>query len=688
MKLTASILKRLKFTEKSAPLAFFIACLISFGLLIPTLGYYMDDWPYVFYAYNKGIGSLQEMLHYDSRPNAGWLFMLGFKTLGFHPIAWHIVNLILRWLTVTLIWLLIKTIWQHRNKEALYISLIFSTYPFFMLQHFAVGYTHHWFGFIAFALSLLLMTKAINKKKSTRLSLIMLALGLEATHLFTSEYFSGLEFIRLPILWILISRLENNFFKKLTKVFFAWLPYLAVLIAYTYWRVAIFQNPPGITRNSPVIFLQLLSQPIQALGHLIAAFIKDTIAVLTIGWQQSMDVDLINFTSVYSLFRMAISILFCFLVYLYLSGQRFNSDEVDDDWKSGSLLVTIVALATAGLPTWLIEKSIVEGKNLVSASRFGLPTMLGAAFFIVLVVNYFISDHKKRLLFISLLLGLSINFHINNTHQFKVSWEKQERLAQQLIWRAPNITPGTAILTDEEVLGVMGDYATSFFINTVYQPKDIKNSPPYWYFPFYYTYPNISKLLQGISLEGTKHSIKFSGNSKQMLLLSYNPELDRCLWILQPQDTNLRLVSEDMRKLSQGSNIDLIKLVDGTQPTLPESIFGKRSNLGWCYYFEKADLARQFQQWNEVTQLWKEAESMGERPSNGFEYLPFIEGLAQTGDWLQVRDLTILAKNITKGLEPSLCTTLDRVKKNAYPSVERDDTVKELKVKLECKNYQ
>ena len=141
---------------------------------------------------------------------------------------------------------------------------------------------------------------------------------------------------------------------------------------------------------------------------------------------------------------------------------------------------------------------------------------------------------------------------MDNTKEFQYSWEKQERLAQQLIWRAPVVETGTTFLTDEEVLGVMGEYAVSFSINTMYQVENFGNTPPYWYFPFYYTNPNINDLLQGAPLEYSKFSISFSGNSKQMLLLSYNPELNRCLWVMQPQDVNLRLVSKDMSQLSAG----------------------------------------------------------------------------------------------------------------------------------------
>jgi len=170
-------------------------------------------------------------------------------------------------------------------------------------------------------------------------------------------------------------------------------------------------------------------------------------------------------------------------------------------------------------------------------------------------------------------------------------------------------------------------------------------------------------------------------------LLSFNPEMKRCLWVMQPQDTNLRLVSDDMRQLAAGSDISLIMQTD-LEPTLPESIYGKQNSQTWCYYFEKADLARQYAQWDEVARLWEESRSMGEQADNGFELIPFIEGYGHLEDWDQVKGLTRSAKKITAGLEPSLCTALDRLMANAPASRERDDTITILKDDLKCGNYQ
>jgi len=681
--------QNITFPENSAPIAFFVISFLGFGLLIPSLGFYMDDWHYVFYAKSLGIESLQAMLTYDSRPNAGWLYMLGFRILGTSPIAWHVFTFALIVIATWTYWLFIRALWKTQRYNAAYIAILFAVYPFFMLQSSPVGYTHLWVGLIAYNVSLLLMVMAVEKTSPMKWVLTSIGMALVALHLFVSEYFAGLEVARGVVLWVLLTRTETKLPRKLMRIFWDWLPYLVVLGGFFFWRVVIFQNPEGVTRNEPIILGMLATEPLKTISFLITAFITDSLSVLTIGWQKATNANLYKFDSPFAQFRLAVSVLGFALSYFYFKKLSVNSADESDSttWRKDSAILALAALLTGGLPIWVIGRSIVESSNLISASRFGLPTVFGAALLTFLLVDHFVTDRNKKNLLFALLVGLALNFHLDNAKEYQYSWEKQERFAQQLLWRAPAIEPGTAILTDQEIVGVMGEYAVSFSINTTYQASGFGNNPPYWYFPFYYTNPNVNDLLQGVPLEYSKLTMQFNGNSKQILLVDFNPEMQRCLWILQPQDTNLRLVSDDMRKLSAGSDINLIKQTE-TEPTLPKEIYGETNSQTWCYYFEKADLARQYGQWDEIVRLWDEAKATGERPDNGFEYIPFIEGLGHTGDWEQVKEMTKFAKRVTSGLEPSLCGAMDRLAVSAPASQERDNTIQGLKEDLDCSSYQ
>ena len=70
------------------------------------------------------------------------------------------------------------------------------------------------------------------------------------------------------------------------------------------------------------------------------------------------------------------------------------------------------------------------------------------------------------------------------------------------------------------------------------------------------------------------------------------------------------------------------------------AIFGSEPAHTWCYYFEKADLARQYSDWQTILKLQTEANQKGYTPTNDAEYLPFIEANVQTGNWQTAIDLS------------------------------------------------
>ncbi|HMZ08325.1 MAG TPA: hypothetical protein PK078_11950 [Anaerolineales bacterium] len=684
MKNIRATLINLKFPEYLMPLAFLVIAILGFGLLANRLGYYQDDWPYIFYAFNKGIPSLTIEMYYDSRPNAAWMYISLFKLLGFNPLAWHITALLTRWLTATTLWYFLKRVFPQNKREVTFAVLLFLIHPFFLIQPYAVNSMLYWGGFFFFAVSLYLMARTITET-TYRIPLITLAVFLEGLHLFTSEYYVGMVLIRPLILFWLFDQ-TTTVRERITKTILNWLPYLTALAAYVIWRMFLYVPPPIGDRNAPKILYALFQSPIETIGYLIRTALQDSLIVTFTSWYRILVPELLSFASVFNWFVLFITGL-SFLAAAFFLTKTFSTPSTQSKrWLASPLTLGLLLVFLGLAPLWIIGQDIVTHKNQFAGSRFGIGSTLGAALILAVILENLLDDVKKKIAVVSVCIALAVSMHLTNAKDFSYSWEKQERLARELLWRAPSLEPGTAIVTDEEILGYMGSYSVSYSLITTYQSGDI-DSPPYWYFPFYYTNPNVNDYFSGTPLEGSKLTMDFKGNSQKMILLSFNPEMQRCLWILQPQDTNLRLVNDDMQRLAAGSDIQLIKKTD-VEPAPPKDIYGETNTQTWCYYFEKADLARQYAQWEEIVRLWEEAQAVGERPDNGFEYIPFIEGWGHTGNWEQVKETTKFAKRISAGLEPSLCSAMDRLTESAPASQEKDETIKNLKEDLDCSSFQ
>jgi hypothetical protein len=72
-------------------------------------------------------------------------------------------------------------------------------------------------------------------------------------------------------------------------------------------------------------------------------------------------------------------------------------------------------------------------------------------------------------------------------------------------------------------------------------------------------------------------------------------------------------------------------LTDGQPHIPPSAIFGAEPAHDWCYYYQKASLARQQGNWDEVVSLYGEAVSLNLEPNDKSEIVPFIEGFVNAG---------------------------------------------------------
>jgi hypothetical protein len=189
---------------------------------------------------------------------------------------------------------------------------------------------------------------------------------------------------------------------------------------------------------------------------------------------------------------------------------------------------------------------------------------------------------------------------------------------------------------------------------------------------------------RGSALADDRFGSAFRGSSKDSLTILYQPENQQCLWILRPQDRyirNMPAITYESLPLSNLTRIQRTPLSD-QYPSV--DVFGKELPHTWCFYYQKAELARQYGDWQAVTDLWKEAKQANFLPGNGAELIVFIEGFANTQEWSTAADLTIAASKYGNNIRPALCDVWQDLKLNLPDSQEKQDAYQKVSEKLSC----
>ena len=142
-----------------------------------------------------------------------------------------------------------------------------------------------------------------------------------------------------------------------------------------------------------------------------------------------------------------------------------------------------------------------------------------------------------------------------------------------------------------------------------------------------------------------------------LLLLSL-PSSNSCFHAV---DGNLPVYSEResllVQQVGEYSHVDRI-IPTGLSPVPPASIFGSEPEHGWCYYYQKASLARQNGDWEEVGRLYDQTLELNLDTDDKSEIIPFFEGLVNLGRYDDARSLYNKQIKGQKEMRFSLCNFL------------------------------
>src|SRR6266436_6587989 len=94
---SANTMKNIHFNVKSVPVLFFILTIVTYGLLIPWIGFYWDDWNFAWLSHFLGSGEFIPAFQ-PFRPFLGPIFAATTSIFHESPLAWQIFGLLIRFL--------------------------------------------------------------------------------------------------------------------------------------------------------------------------------------------------------------------------------------------------------------------------------------------------------------------------------------------------------------------------------------------------------------------------------------------------------------------------------------------------------------------------------------------------------------------------------------------------------------
>ena len=231
--------------------------------------------------------------------------------------------------------------------------------------------------------------------------------------------------------------------------------------------------------------------------------------------------------------------------------------------------------------------------------------------------------------------------HYGNSVKAALETETVRNFWWQVAWRVPDFKPGTTLVASYSASAIQEDYFVWGPANFIYYPEKQNIVPIEIQLPAaVLTKDVITKIL---SHKGTETPLR-RGNEltrdfgNVVVLAQADP--NSCVRIIDGRLPELSTLDDEKIMLVASSSKINNVLAQGDSPMPPAVIFGVEPAHDWCYYYQKAALARQRGAWEVVAQLGNEAQKLDLHPNDQIEWLPFLQAYAMLGNLKQVKNIS------------------------------------------------
>lgn len=625
------------------PVLIFFLLGISYAVQAGKLGWYLDDW-IILEAYNFGGASrLGAYTFMGGRPLVSPLWLLGFWVCGMDPVRWQLWSLSWHALTSIFLWLSLRKLFPNHQLQVGLAILLFTVYPLFDQQASALTFSFHWIAFALWALSLYLMILAAQNPKYWTV-FTLFGLLVFSIQVYTNEFFVGLEILRPFVLWVAFQSHK----KRLHNTIQHEVPWAITFIGYLVWRLILMPTPPTGDRNSPVMLVNFLKDPINTIFKIVTMVTQSLLEGFSGVWYQAIEPSsfIIGRNADFFSWLIVISLLAVVIYLLRRLGARLHLDPINPGWY---FVIFGVLFFFGGILPGLLKGSYFS-PTVNYSDRFAMAAMPGIAILITSAVWYLFRSQRLKVFFLSLLILLSVGFQFRLANQYRNSWEKQERLFWQLLWRVPMVEKNTGFLGNGALALGLGSWATSSAINLLYGDYQNPAFVPYWYVDLYRNAVDEVKEKKDFS---SAH-LFFQWQKQQSLVFQFETDISLCVWVLDKEDVH----NPDLDRLVQAALpiSDLSRITFERNISLPVVLQNEPSHDWWCYYYQKGDAAAQQEDWATALDLYKQARAAGHRAYASSEYMPFLQAAAHQGEWELASDISLDTSFLTNS-PAQICET-------------------------------
>lgn len=651
---------------------------IAYLPLVSKFGYTNDDWYLMYDAHTQGAQFFHEIFRGD-RPGRAFLMIPLFSLFGSTPLYYNLTAFLFRFLGGASLFLTLRMLWPKKHFFAVTTTVLFTIYPGFLSEPNAIDYQSHILALFLALLSVALTVKSIvATNRATRVFMILASILTGWAYLSQMEYFIGIEAFRFACVAMLLWRSEvGSLRKKAVDVLLKYLPFVAVPAGFLLWRLFFFQTD---RRATDVEFQmgQLFSSPLTGLWWL-AYLIQDAFNVLLVAWGLPLYLSTFQLRLREMFIGLGLAIFAVVLLIILMRWMEKNEPETEEGLDKTNPLREQLWVGLLGVFGGLVPV-ILANRHVVfpDYSRYTLVASAGAVILLTALIER-LSTRILRIAAAAFFVAVAVLTHYGNSVQAATDMQAVQDFWWQVAWRAPEIKPGTTLVANYPVGAIPEDYFVWGPANLIYYPEKQNKIPITIQLPAaVLTDDVVLQILMGKGEETPlRRGNELTRDFGNVLVITRASE-DACVRLIDGGNPDLS-VRDPQKILLIAPNSKLDNVVTGEgQAVPPGAIFGSEPEHDWCFYYQKADLARQQGDWKKVAQLGAQVDKLGLHPNDQIEWMPFLQAYAALDNLKEVKGISTRI-NTQLFYKQQACDRLNSMTELGYPlSAEMQSEVDEL----------